>query len=520
MNSKSVKGGIGGMKTKLWALFLLFLLVFQTPLSSLSAEELPSGSIPSSARLRALLIGCDHFLTQQDTWPAAESNLHLLSDALSADSRRYDLIRSYSGSLATVEAFEDAVLNAFQSAGRQDISLLYISTHGVFEQNDEQSRAGLLLSDGEQETLLDAPSLQRILDQVPGIKIVILDACNAGAVIGKGVSVQDRQPFLTGPDYKVLCSAGGSEASWYFQGGTEPTVTGASYFATVLANGLGGQGDFAADQNADGQITFAEAYSFLRDNYAASAPQVYPQNADDFVFFAYDPELPRPIQKAVTDITFEDTLLTAGQSEVSFSFTVQRQAELYYQIIYHQDGAWQFDQAQHFLDGEQADGSVLPGRKMRTLSLNTGADAFGYAMIQLITLEEDRPVFQGARLLCVQPASGSVTLNVLTDPSFDPSAGCELPILVQHDVPCGLTVNVQNADAVTVRRLAYEAPTRPQQLSPAASDFYWDGRTNRGEPAPGGEYTVQIKVRLGTETFTCRSEPFQLIGPEESGSEE
>ena len=503
------------MKKKRWALLLAFALLFLLPFSRTSAEESSFIVKEPSAHLRALLIGCDHFLTQQDTWPAAESNLRLLSDALSADVRRYDLIRSYSGSLATAEAFEDAVLSAFQSAEGQDVSLLYISTHGVFEQNDEQDRTGLLLSDGEQETLLDAPSLQRILDQVPGVKIVILDACNAGAVIGKGVSVQDRQPFLIGPDYKVLCSAGGSEASWYFQGGTEPTVTGASYFATVLANGLGGQGDFAADQNADGLITFAEAYAFLRDNYAASTPQVYPQNADDFVFFAYDPELPQPVLKAVTDITFEDTLLTAGQSQVSFSFTVQRQAELYYQIIYHQDGAWQFAQAQHFLDGEQADGSVLPGRKMRTLSLNTGADAFGYAMIQLITLEEDRPVFQGARLLCVQPASGSVALRVLTDPSFEPSSGRELPILVQHDVPCGLTVNIQNADGVTVRRLAYEAPTRPQQLSPAASDFYWDGKLNRDEPAPAGEYTVQVKVRLGDQTFVCQSEPFQLLVPQE-----
>jgi hypothetical protein len=59
------------------------------------------------------------------------------------------------------------------------------------------------------------------------------------------------------------------------------------------------------------------------------------------------------VTQAITDLTFEDTLLTAGQSEVTFSFTVQRQVELYYQIVYHRDGGWQFDQAQHYLDGEQ-----------------------------------------------------------------------------------------------------------------------------------------------------------------------
>ena len=507
------------MKKRLFA-FVLACLFFVLPLcpSGLTEDEAFAYETPP-VRLRALLIGCDHFISQQDTWPAAESNLRLLSDALAADNRRYDLIRSYSGNLATVEAFEGAVLNAFQGARGQDVSLLYISTHGVFNEEADTAQAGLLLSDGERETVLDAPSLQRILDRVSGVKVVILDACNAGAIIGKGLSGFEGQAYLTGPDYKVLCSAGGSEASWYFQGGVEPAVTGASYFATVLANGLGARGDFAADQNADGLITLTEAYAFLRDNYAASTPQVYPQNDDCFVLFSYDPDLPRLVEKAVTDITFEETLLTAGQSEVSFSFTMQRQAELYYQIIYHQNGLWQFDQAQHFLDGEQADGTVLPGRKVRTLTLNTNADEFGYAMIQLITLENGQPVFQGARLLCVQPAEGEIKLNVITAPSFDPSAGQELPILVCHDVPCGLTVNILNEDGALVRRLAYEAPSRPQQLSPTGSTFYWDGRLNHGDMAPPGEYTVQIRVRSGVNSLTVKSEAFQLLDPEESATD-
>lgn len=506
------------MKRRFFAFLLAWLLCLPLCPSGFAEEEAFAYEKPSS-RLRALLIGCDHFISQPDTWPAAESNLRLLSDALAADSRRYDLIRSYSGNLATVEAFEEAVINAFQGAQGQDISLLYISTHGIFDEKEDNARAGLLLSDGEMEEVLDAPNLQRILDQISGVKMVILDACNSGAVIGKGLSDCGLHAFLTGADYKVLCSAGGSEASWYFQGGVEPAVTGASYFATVLSNGLGAQGDFAADWNADGLITLAEAYAFLRDNYAASTPQTYPQNDDEFVLFSYDPDLPRFVQKAVTDITFEETLLTAGQSEVSFSFTMQRQAELYYQIIYHQDGAWQFDQAQHFLDGEQADGTVLPGRKARTLTLNTGADAFGYAMIQLITLENEKPVFQGARLLCVQPAQGEVRLNVITAPSFVPGAGQELSILVRHDVPCGLTVSILNEDGTTVRRLSYEAPSRPQQLSPAGTNFYWDGCLNHGEAAPPGKYTVQVKARLGMNSAIVKSEPFLLAAPEEAAPE-
>ncbi len=464
-------------------------------------------------RLRALLVGCDHFLSQPDTYPAADNSLRLLADTLIADSRRYALIRSYSGAISSVSAFGEAVASALGSAGPDDISLLYIVTHGVPLEEDGQPSAGLLLSDGQTEEVLSARMLRGALSGVPGMKVVILDACNSGAVIGRGMPGPEAPCFLSGPDYKVLCSAGGSEASWYFHGEAD---SGASYFATVLAQGLGAGGDFGADRNADGVVTLEEAFSYVLDNYAASTPQAYPQNDASFPLFAYDTAQVRPIRKAVTDITFQDTLLTAGQTDVTFSFTMQRQAELYYQIIYHQNGEWQFGQAQHFLDGEQADGTVLPGRKMRTLSLKTAGDSSGYAMIQLITLENGAPVFQGARLLCVQPADGQAALETLTSSSFAPGLGQELPILVRHSLPCGLTVTVVNEEGRTVRYLAYEAPTRPQQLTPEASTFIWDGRLSSGQAAPPGRYTIAARTVIGGAVFSSASDPFELLDPEDT----
>ena len=490
---------------------LAFLCLFGVPFTA--AEEAPPRP---PVRFRALLIGCDHFVSQEDTWPAAAHNLALLSDTLLTDSRRYTLIRSYTDSIVSVEEFRQAVESTFQNAGPEDTSLVYISTHGIFDEDGSNAEAALLLSDGEEEEAIRGDQLQEILDAVPGQKILILDACNSGAMIGKGLSGGADRVFFVSPAYKVLCSAGGSEASWYWHGTNDASATGASYFATVLAGGMGSVGDHAADANLDGQITLAEAYAFLCDNYAASMPQVYPQNDRDFVLYAYEPEQDSPVTKAITDITFDDTILTAGQSEVSFAFTVQRQVELYYQIIYHQDGAWQFAQGQHYLDGEQVDGTVLPGRKKRTLALDTGSDeAYGYAMIQLITLEDGAPVFQGARLICVQPSEGQVKLNVATDPAFVPGIGQELCILAQHDVPCGITVNILSEEGRLVRRLAYETPSRPQQLHPNASSFYWDGKTNAGEMAPAGKYVVQVRVQLGEETFFAESSPVELIELEE-----
>ena len=486
----------------------LFFLLLSLPVHAENEET------AVDRRLRALLVSCDHFVTQPDTGSAGEHNLRMLSDALLSDTRRYALIRSCPGTLSSVSAFEEAVVSAFGNAEEKDISLLYISTHGVLPPDGGAADAALVLSDGETEALMDAPTLRRILSGIPGQKVIILDACNSGAFIGKGLSGGPDRVFFTGPEYHVLCSAGGSEASWYYQGAQDASSAGASYFATVLADGLGPQGNHPADLNRDGQITLTEAYAFLTDHYAASTPQVYPQEDASFVLYAYDPQQEEPIRKAVTDITFSDTLLTAGQTAVTFSFTVQRQVSLYYQLIYHENGAWQFGSAQHFPDDEQTDGTVLPGRKTRTLALNTGDSAYGYVLLQLITLEEGRPVFQGARLICVQPAVGEVSLQVRTAAAFVPAAGQELFILAQHDVPCAMSVSVLDENGRVVRRLAYDQPSRPQQLTPSGSTFYWDGRKADGEWAPPGVYTVQVQVRMERRMFTARSEPFSL----ESGS--
>lgn len=495
------------------AVYLLSLVLGFLPLSSFQTST-PSGE--EKAVLRALLVGCDFFADQEDTWPAAAHNLGLVQQALEGDGRGYGLIRAVTDEIASPEQLEEAVRDTFQGAGKEDISLLYLSTHGVFDDGMSTATAALILSDGETDRLLYAPALEKMLDQVPGTKVLILDACNSGAFIGKGLSGGADRVCFSGPQYRVLCSAGGSEASWYFQQSGAAAASGASYFATVLADGLGAGGDYAADVNRDGRITLREIYDYLLENYAASTPQVYPQNDGEFALLTYDPQAPREIAKAVTGLTIQDTLLTAGQSRVTFSFTVRRPVELYYQVVYHENGVWQFAQAQHFLDGEGEEGLAAPGRKERTLLLDTGQeDASGYVMIQLLTREEGRVVFQGARLLCVQPAAGDVDLRVATDPAFLPGIGQELCILAQHDVPCALSVNILDASGKVIRRLAYETPSRPQQLTPNASSFYWDGRDSRGQPAPAGLYTVQLRVRLGDQVFLRESAPVELISLED-----
>lgn len=454
--------------------------------------------------LRALLVGSDTFLTQENTHPIAETNLSRLSAALSTDSRAYRKISTYYDEIGYEAALQSAVENAYAGADENDISLFFISTHGTYA----DGKAGLYLCDGEEETILSPQALADMLQPVPGKKILILDACNSGAFIGKGMDTLTASHPFTGPDFYVITSAGGCEASWQWQSDKSHTPSGGSYFADVLIKGLTGR--HAADQNQDGIVTINEIFAFITTNYAASTPQRYPMDAKDMPLYHYLALNDQPAA-AISDITFEDTLLTGGMSDLTFSFTVHQPVSLYYQLVYYQNGAWDFENAPLFQDLEGEDALLSPGRKQRSLHLGAlaGTDS-GYAMIQFFTMENETPVFQGARLLCVQPERGQVQLAIETAPAFRPEKGEEMPLLVFHDVPCALSVSIRNADGKTVKRLSYESPTRPQQLPKTASTFYWDGTDNQGRPLPPGAYTAYVQVYMGDMRFTAESVPFTL----------
>ncbi|MCR4885871.1 MAG: caspase family protein [Clostridiales bacterium] len=467
---------------------------------------------PETPRLRALLIGCDHFVTQEDTWPAADLNLQMLKRVLEGDRRGYDVIRTASGTVTDEKTLREETRKAFSDAQTGDISLLYFSTHGLLRQEKNGYSASLVFSDGKEENEITGWQLREITDQIPGKKIIIFDACSSGALIGKGLSEPQQTACFSGSEYKILCSAGGNEASWYWQAKDGGHFSGASYFNAVFTSGLNREPYCAADGNRDGEVTLSEMYGFLLENCAVSTPCVYPQNDEDFVLYSYAPEETVNEPRTITDLYFDSTLLTAGESEARFSFTVHRQTELYYQIVYLRDGVWQFAEAQQYQDMEQENGTVRPGRKERTLEIRTPEEKeSGYAMILLITKENGKTVYQASRLLCVQPAEGEIKLFVETASSFIPLMGQEIPVYVRHGVPCAVTVNIISIEGNPVRRLAYEAPSRPQQLTPAGSVFYWDGRMTNGEIAPYGWYRAVVRVSLSGEKFTAESRPFRLM---------
>ena len=160
---------------------------------------------------RALLIGCDTFVTQTETTPAAAMNVERMSRMLNTDMRGYADIAQMSAGVASRAQLVDAIHTVFGEAKEGDVSLLYICTHGLYDRVSFEPL--LVLSDGQKEDNISAAALRMALDEIPGHKVVILDACNSGAFIGRGAYSGEVENAFAAPEYTVLTSAGAYEDS-------------------------------------------------------------------------------------------------------------------------------------------------------------------------------------------------------------------------------------------------------------------------------------------------------------------
>ncbi|MGN0779336.1 MAG: caspase family protein [Aristaeellaceae bacterium] len=472
---------------------------------------------------RALLVGCDDFITQPSTAPASANNVALMAQALSGGAMNLENLVARRGDVSSIAELEQLIRTAFDGASQADVNYFYISTHGLWEQGMSAGDMTLLLSDGNREEGVTAQQLRDIFDTIPGVKVLILDACHTGAVIGKGVHAPYDNVF-EGDEYKVLCSSGGAEESWFWQGEEDDeALVGAGYFSTAVANGLSVAGGYSADDNRDGNITLTELKRYLLANHGASTVRTYPEE-DDFVILRYDAQsyTGRRRDSVMENVTFEGEVLSILDPTVAFSFNMVKPAQVAYQIVYQRDGRWDFDSSRLIYDNEErygaygdAQGYLSPGMKQRTLTLSLSAqDSYGYVLVQLITRSGGIPSLSSSRMLCVPPQQGDPLLDILTDSMFCPGVGEEMTFVVTHRYPCELTVTIQSLEGKTVRRLASRTSSRPEQLSPAGSTFCWNGQDSRGNAAPAGQYRVHVKAYVGEGVYEALSEPFELVQDE------
>ena len=345
---------------------------------------------PLPRRERALLVGVDEFVSQPSAYPSSTNNVYAMQEMFQGAADPLEAILLPPEPVTSAQQLTALIQAAFSQATAEDVSYLYISTHGLYDP-ETGLEPQLLLSDGVVEGSITPAQLEAAFDGIPGTKVIILDACNSGAFIGKGLSHQPEELHFLGEDFKVLTSSGALEESWYWNSEDGGNEQGAFYFTQALTQALSPVFDYPADQNRDGAITLQELHQHLLQGHAASTPQVYPQK-DDFILFRYDAtqtaQRNRP-RAPIMDVTFSGNTLSRPNPELTIEFIAMRPVQVGYQIVYQREGKWQFDQAQIIYDeaerftvfGDQA-GAVSPGRKVRTLSIGElPQDAYGFSKL-------------------------------------------------------------------------------------------------------------------------------------------
>ena len=496
-------------------LLAFFCLAALRPLPTARSEE------DSVRRERALLIGVDEFVTQPSAYPSSTNNVYAMQEMFQAAAEPLEKILVPDAPVTSAQQLTELIQRVFGGAEAGDVSYLYISTHGLYDPENGVEPA-LLLSDGQTENLLTPEELEAAFDGISGTKVLILDACNSGAFIGKGMTEWDEPPCFLGDDFKVITSSGAREESWYWSAGEDAKQEerqGAFYFTQALCDALSAGCGYPADQNHDGSITLKELYDYLLLNHAASTPQVYPQNDDDFVIFRYDPSEPLPTglkRSPIMDVTFSDLVLDRDSREITIEYIAMRPVRVAYQLVYRREGRWEFENAQLIYDdserfsafGDQ-EGAVSAGWKQRTLRLDELADdAYGYALVQLVSIDRGKLRVHAGRVLCVLPEEEPPAPTVEISGSFAPETGRELAVFVGHTSPCTLSVAILDEEGQVVERLCHRRSTRPMGL--AGTTLYWDGKQRDGSPAPAGTYRVRAQIHWKGQTLSVESEAFEL----------
>lgn len=499
---------------------LAFLLAFFC-LAALRPLPTARGEEDSVRRERALLIGVDEFVSQPSAYPSSTNNVYAMQEMFQAAAEPLEKILVPDAPVTSVQQLTELIQRVFGGAEAGDVSYLYISTHGLYDPENGVEPA-LLLSDGQTENHLTPEELEAAFDGISGTKVLILDACNSGAFIGKGMTEWDEPPCFLGDDFKVITSSGAREESWYWSAGEDAKQEerqGAFYFTQALCDALSAACGYPADQNHDGSITLKELYDYLLLNHAASTPQVYPQNDDDFVIFRYDPSEPLPTgleRSPIIDVTFSDLVLDQDSREITIEYIAMRPVRVAYQLVYRREGRWEFENAQLIYDdserfsafGDQ-EGAVSAGWKQRTLRLDELADdAYGYALVQLVSIDRGKLRVHAGRVLCVLPEEEPPAPTVEISGSFAPETGRELAVFVGHTSPCTLSVAILDEEGQVVERLCHRRSTRPMGL--AGTTLYWDGKQRDGSPAPAGTYRVRTQIHWKGQTLSVESETFEL----------
>ena len=331
---------------------------------------------------RCLLIGCDRFVSMPGTEPASANNVDTM-EALLADflPEGTEISRQVNGP-CDIDGFEQLVADTFRDAKQADTSLIYLSTHGVLKTEAGEQKMFLLLSDGTEEGALSPETLRNTMEKIPGRKILILDACHSGAVIGKGWD--GPNPF-EGSSCLVLCSSSAQEDSWFWNTETDE-YTGTGYFTAAMDRALRASDPEQIDPDGSGEVTLKELTERLRGIHGASTVCCWPEESEDKLF-----RIPqdRKTGARLQGVSFGETETDGDAVFLPIRFRAGESVRVIYQLVPGKNGKWDFESAVRLPDKEKTGlirGLLSPGEKERKIRLTAGSlGEDGKALLQIIS---------------------------------------------------------------------------------------------------------------------------------------
>ena len=350
---------------------------------------------------RCLLIGCDRFVSMPGTEPASANNVDTM-EALLADflPEGTEISRQVNGP-GSVEGFGQLAADTFREAKQADTSLIYLSTHGVLKTEAEEQQMYLLLSDGATEEGLSPEKLKSTLEKIPGRKILILDACHSGAVIGDGWD--GPNPF-EGSGCLVLCSSSAQEDSWFWNTETDE-YTGTGYFTAAMDRALRASDPEQIDTDGSGEVSLKELTERLRRIHGASTVCCWPEKSEEKLF-----RIPadRKTGARLQGVSFGGAERDGDAVVLPIRFRAGERVRIIYQLVPGRNGKWDFEHAVRLPDREKTGlirGLLSPGEKERKIRLTAGSlGEDGRALLQIVSYVGDAmtPSVEAGRVIEIQ----------------------------------------------------------------------------------------------------------------------
>ena len=330
---------------------------------------------PAAGTARCLSVGMDRFVERASTEPCSANNAEIMAALFSEYLPAGTRVSCRTNGPGSAAEMSRLIGEAFAGAGEEDISFLYLSTHGeMWETEKGGTLAVLVLSDGTKEEAVSADALRAMLDRIPGRKVLILDCCHAGAAA----------EAFTGPEWTVIAGCG-PEEDCYFQSAGQKT--GAGYFTTALENALQAADPRQIDPDGDGSVSLKELAARIREIYGVSTPVFYPGEDGRELFRI--PEN-RKTPERLLGIAFDPQEEADGQVILSFRFRTEAAVKLEYRLVPEGEKGWDFDGAVRLPDRERTGstrGLLKPGEKTRSIRVSRERlGENGRALLQVISL--------------------------------------------------------------------------------------------------------------------------------------